>query len=155
MLVFLLIEFIAIWKHEQHYFMVSITGQKVTVSWPTDDGGSQNCQSSLSSSHALIALATSILVYFSSLLSWSILITKIFVFAAIGHQDLCYNNHEHIWYHVLRVGGAKMWSGANEGVPLEGGEEAARVLDRPGLQVQHQYHHHRRHPHHHYHHHHY
>ena len=30
-----------------------------------------------------------------------------------------------------------MWSGANEGVPLEGGEEAARVLDRPGLQVEH------------------
>ena len=28
-----------------------------------------------------------------------------------------------------------MWVGANEGVPLQGGEEAAGLLDGPGLQV--------------------
>ena len=32
-----------------------------------------------------------------------------------------------------------MWSGANQGVPLQGGEEAAGLLDGPGLQVQHNF----------------
>ena len=29
-----------------------------------------------------------------------------------------------------------MWRGAHQGVPLQGGEEAAGLLDGPGLQVQ-------------------
>ena len=29
-----------------------------------------------------------------------------------------------------------MWPGANQGVPVQGGEEAAGLLDGPGLQVQ-------------------
>ena len=29
-----------------------------------------------------------------------------------------------------------MWACANQGVPLQGGEEAAGLLDRSGLQVQ-------------------
>ena len=32
-----------------------------------------------------------------------------------------------------------MWPGAHQGVPLQGGEEAASLLDGPGLQVQHDF----------------
>ena len=37
---------------------------------------------------------------------------------------------------MSRIWGAEMWPGANQGVPVQGGEEAAGLLDGPGLQVQ-------------------
>ena len=37
--------------------------------------------------------------------------------------------------YLLRIWGAEMWPGAHQGVPVEGGEEAAGLLDGPGLQV--------------------
>ena len=38
--------------------------------------------------------------------------------------------------YLSRVWGAEMWPGANQGVPVQGGEEAAGLLDGPRLQVQ-------------------
>ena len=38
--------------------------------------------------------------------------------------------------YLSRIWGAEMWPGANQGVPVQGGEEAAGLLDGPGLQVQ-------------------
>ena len=32
-----------------------------------------------------------------------------------------------------------MWAGAHQGVPVQGGEEAAGLLDGPGLQVRRQF----------------